>query len=662
MSPQSSIAHYRIVSKLGEGGMGEVWRATDTKLGRDVALKILPDAFASDADRMARFKREAQVLAALNHPNIAQIYGVEERALVMELVEGETLRGPLPIGTAVQYARQIADALEAAHERGVVHRDLKPANIKVRPDGAVKVLDFGLAKSAEQPSLDSQNSPTLTMRATVAGVIMGTAAYMSPEQAAGKPVDKRADIWSFGVVLWEMLTGHRLFDGETISHTLADVLRGPIDLGKLPKDTPPSVRSLIGRCLERDVRKRLRDIGEGRILLENPTAEAGWTPAGQRIRALPWIVAAGLAILAAIALWAPWRSAASEEKPVHFRVDLPKGVQFVLGRGGGSAISPDGRNIAFIALSSGAPTMWLRRLDLVTPHELPGTEGAHYPFWSPDSRSVAFFADGKLKRIDLAGGPPAIVADAPTPRGGTWNEEGTIVFSGRFAGQGLQRVPVSGGVPSTLIPIDAASGESSQSWPQFLPGGRRFLYFSLNRDPRKTGVFLGSLDHPSERTWLVESASGALYIAPTKHNYGYLLWSRQETLIARPFDPSTARFTGEVLRIPDAESSAFLSGSFNPGISASNGGDILFASGSERYRLGWFSRKGNPIGVVGQPDNMSSMRIAPDGTRVSVTVVSPSGGQRDISVIDFARGLQTRMTAGGIVVMTIWSPDSRRVV
>jgi serine/threonine-protein kinase len=413
MSPQASIAHYRITAKLGEGGMGEVWRATDTKLGRDVAIKVLPESFAHDADRMARFQREAQVLAALNHPNIAQIYGIEERALVMELVEGETLRGPLPIETAVQYARQIADALEAAHEKGVVHRDLKPANIKVRHDGTVKVLDFGLAKSAEQPCGDSQNSPTLTMRATVAGVIMGTAAYMSPEQAVGKPVDKRADIWSFGVVLWEMLTGHRLFDGETISHTLADVLRGPIDLSKLPKDTPLSVRNLIGRCLERDVRKRLRDIGEARILLESPTSQTGEAPAETRPRALPWVVAAGLAALAAIAVWSPWRPPVTEEKPVHFRVDLPKGVQFVLGRGGGSAISPDGRTIAFVAVSGGAPLIWVRPLDSVGARELPGTEGAQYPFWSPDSRSLGFFADGKLRRIDLPGGAPAIVADAP---------------------------------------------------------------------------------------------------------------------------------------------------------------------------------------------------------------------------------------------------------
>jgi serine/threonine-protein kinase len=286
MSPQQSIAHYRITSKLGEGGMGEVWRATDTKLGREVAIKILPEALAQDADRMARFQREAQLLASLNHPNIAVIHGVEERALILELVEGHTLAeriaaGPIPFEEVLPIAKQIADALEYAHERGVIHRDLKPANIKITPDGKVKVLDFGLAAVAQASAAgpaDPLSSPTLTMRATQIGVIMGTAAYMSPEQASGKPVDKRADIWSFGVVLWEMLSGRRLFDGETISHTLADVLRAGIDLGKLPKDTPAAIRILLRRCLDRDIRRRLRDIGEARIILEEPMEDTAPAP------------------------------------------------------------------------------------------------------------------------------------------------------------------------------------------------------------------------------------------------------------------------------------------------------------------------------------------------------------------------------------------------
>jgi len=317
MSPQSSIAHYRITSKLGEGGMGAVYRATDTKLNREVAIKILPDAFAKDADRMARFEREAKVLASLNHPNIAAIYGVEERALVMELVEGENLKGPLPIENVLQYASQIVDALEVAHEKGIVHRDLKPANIKETPGGTIKVLDFGLAKSADAALGDPENSPTLTISPTGTGMIMGTAAYMSPEQASGKPVDKRSDIWSFGVVLWEMLTGERLFEGETISHTLADVLRAPIDLGRLPENTPPGVRSLISRCLERDLRKRLRDIGDARIFLDGPLSVSA-APQPQS-RPLPWIAAAAFAVLAGVGFWSPWRQPARKKRPSIFR-------------------------------------------------------------------------------------------------------------------------------------------------------------------------------------------------------------------------------------------------------------------------------------------------------------------------------------------------------
>jgi Tol biopolymer transport system component len=484
---------------------------------------------------------------------------------------------------------------------------------------------------------------------------------VASEQAAGKPADKRADIWSFGVVLWEMLTGSRLFDGETISHTLADVLRAPIDLGKLPKDTPAAVRNLIARCLERDVKRRLRDIGEARIVLDCPVSQVDEPPAKPRPGALPWIVAAGLAVVvAAIAVWAPWRQPASQEKAVHFHVDPPRGAQFVFGRGGGSAISPDGRIIAFVAVSTKAPMLWVRPLDSLTARELPGTEGARFPFWSPDSRSLAFFADGKLKRIDLAGGAPSVITDAPNSRGGTWNEQGTIVFVGRY-GDGLQRVSASGGIPSPVLPLDTVAGETNQRWPQFLPGGRRTIYFSSNRDPRKTGIFLGSLDRPSERTWLVESVAGSAYVAPTGRRSGYLVWTSQESLIARPFDPGTARFTGEVLQVPGAESPPFLTGAFNPGVSVSNEGDILYASGSERFRLGWFNRGGTLTGAVGQPGDISSLRISPDGTRASVSAANASG-QRDVAVVDFARGLQTRLPSGGLVGAAIWSPDSQRIV
>jgi serine/threonine-protein kinase len=395
MSPQFSIAHYRITAKLGEGGMGEVWRATDTKLNRDVAIKILPEAFAQDADRMARFEREAQVLASLNHPNIAAIYGVEERALIMELVEGEMLHGPVPVETALDYAKQIADALDYAHERGIVHRDLKPANIKVTPEGRVKVLDFGLAKaiSGDSAASNPETSPTLTMRATRDGVLLGTAAYMSPEQARGKPVDKRADIWAFGVVLLEMLTGRHTFEGETVSDTLAAVLRAELDWKRLPEDTPPGIRRLLRRCLERDPKKRLRDIGDAWEMLEEPvgqvSGEEGLTkPAGGR----PYLArgVAVVAVLCALALgYVAYRHPSEGTRVLKVSVLPPEKGTF----SGFSvpAVSPDGRRLAFTAIVDGKASLWVHDLDALDAHRLAGTEAAINPFWSPDSRFIAFF-------------------------------------------------------------------------------------------------------------------------------------------------------------------------------------------------------------------------------------------------------------------------------
>ena len=394
MSPQATIAHYRITSKLGEGGMGEVWRATDTKLNRQVAVKVLPAEFAADPDRLARFQREAQVLASLNHPNIAAIYGVEAdgetTVLVMELIEGPTLEeqlahGPIPAADALPIAVQIAEALEAAHERGVVHRDLKPANVKITPEGRVKVLDFGLA-TAPEPAVpnDPKNSPTLTMRATQAGMIVGTAGYMSPEQAAGLAVDKRADIWSFGVVLWEMLTGRRLFEGETVSHTLADVLRAAIDLDALPKDTPAAARTIVRRCLERKLKNRLRDIGEARILLgeflANPETAAMAPKAPQRSRSTaPWIAAGALAAALAGLGAVHFRERPAQLPVVRFTVGPPEKAAFghVLGVVAGFALSPDGRRIVFSGShSSGRDQLWVRSLDSFTAQALAGTDGA----------------------------------------------------------------------------------------------------------------------------------------------------------------------------------------------------------------------------------------------------------------------------------------------
>src|SRR5215469_10910215 len=403
-----AIAHYQITAKLGQGGMGEVYRAIDIKLGREVALKILPAAFASDSGRMARFEREAKLLASLNHPNIAQIYGVEERALVMELVDGESPKGPLPFEDAWKIASQIASALEYAHEKGIVHRDLKPANVKVTPDGVVKLLDFGLAKALteqKEPSGNAEQSPTLTIGATEVGVILGTAAYMAPEQAKGKSVDKRADIWAFGVVVYELLTGERLFKGEEVGETLAQVLTKEPDLGRVPAD----VRRLLAECLQKDPKRRLRDIGDAkRLLMESGTE----VPQQSKVRAMwiPWAVAAVLFALAAVALaFIHFRQVPPLKTVQRYTIALPEHTTSLHS----FAISPDGRHVAISAIVNGKRQLWLRPLDALEARPMPGTEDATYPFWSPDSRDIGFFAHGKLQRIASVRGPVQVLCSAP---------------------------------------------------------------------------------------------------------------------------------------------------------------------------------------------------------------------------------------------------------
>jgi serine/threonine-protein kinase len=413
MTPQSQIAHYRILSKLGEGGMGAVYRATDTKLNRDVAIKVLPDAFAQDAARMQRFEREAQVLASLNHPNIAQIYGIEQGALVMELVEGEDLRGPVATDTAIAYARQIATGLAAAHEKGIIHRDLKPANIKVTPQGTVKLLDFGLAKATESASAASNTmSPTLSLAMTQAGVILGTAAYMAPEQARGKPVDQRADIWAFGVVLYELLTGAQLFGGgETVTDTLASVMKDAPDFNKLPPDTPSRLRRVIALCLRKDPAQRLCHIGDALLMLDEPEPEAATSPAPAKRAWLPWTIAATALALVALVLWMRPGTAEPAASTVRFTIPLEPGLMPVSNAATEWVISPDGRNLAMILAEHTITSLWVRPLNATAAHKLDKTEGAHYPFWSPDGQFIAFFEEGKLKRVSVSGGAVQTLCD-----------------------------------------------------------------------------------------------------------------------------------------------------------------------------------------------------------------------------------------------------------
>jgi len=467
MSPQQTIAHYRITSKLGEGGMGEVWRATDTKLGREVAIKVLPEAFAGDPERMARFTREAQVLASLNHPNIAAIYGVEDRALVMELVEGRELAGPVAEDDALPLIHQLTDALEYAHEKGIVHRDLKPANIKVTPGGKVKVLDFGLAKAMTGDAAAAANpmsSPTLTMRSTQLGVILGTAAYMAPEQARGQEVDKRADIWAFGVVLYELLAGRQLFAGPTVSDTLASVLKEQPEWERVPA----RFRKLLRLCLERDPRRRLRDIGDARVLLEDAAPQL---PPGAPVRrGLPaWLL--GVSVAAALALgWFAWRATRPVLLPMmRFSADL--GPNAVLGPHVTAAISPDGSRLVYsVKNPAGGTILAVRPIDQPALTILPGTEGGMDPFFRPDGQWIGFFAGRKLKKIPVQGGAPTALCDAGVgARGGAWGEDGTIVAALNVTR--LSRVSEAGGKPEPL-PDPKDRGFETYRWPQFLPGGR----------------------------------------------------------------------------------------------------------------------------------------------------------------------------------------------
>ena len=662
MSEPSTIAHYRITAKLGEGGMGAVYRATDTKLGRDVAIKILPEAFAGDADRMTRFEREAQVLASLNHPNIAAIYGVEERALVMELVEGETLRGPMPLEEALPIIHQLIDALEYAHEKGIVHRDLKPANIKVTPDGRVKVLDFGLAKamSSDAPASDPVNSPTLTMRATMAGVILGTAAYMAPEQARGHDVDKRADIWAFGVVVYELLTARRLFEGPSVSDTLASVLKETPDFQVLPDP----LRSLVRACLVRDVRRRMRDIGDARLLLDQPAAGISAEGAGVRSRAARWWIAAlSVLTLTGIAVAVlHFRETPAETAPVRFQIRPPEKYDYATG---GMALSPDGKRLAFVPTAAGGGTMlWIRSLDALESRVLPGTEGASYlPFWSPDSRYIAFGVLGKLKKVNADGGPPQTLSEVAGPvLGGSWNREGIILF-GYNAG-GIYRVPQAGGTPIKVTTSDESKGELGHLRPWFLPDGRHFLYVTRGTVASGNTIYLATLDSP-ERKKMVESRQAGAYAPPVAGTpYGHLLFLREGTLMAQPMDPKRYDLVGEAFPVAEQVGSVLAMGYF----SVAGNGVLAYRSGNANSvdfsQLTWRDRSGKVLEtLLPGPPYTGTIEFSPDRTRAAIEQMDASNN-RDLWIVDLRRHVASRFTLDPVANERdpVWSPDGSQLV
>ncbi len=735
MEVGKTIGGYRILSPLGAGGMGEVWRAEDEKLGREVALKVLPFEFAGDAERMARFEREAKILASLNHPNIAHLYGLEtvERTvgegftpsretvssgtgtdadsdagsidsnvgeglipsrdddqagldpapttfLVMELVEGEDLseriaRGPLPIDEAIPIARQIAEALEAAHDQGIVHRDLKPANIKLRSDGTVKVLDFGLAKAWETESTESSLSlsPTMTQHATAAGLILGTAAYMSPEQAAGTAADRRADTWSFGVVFWEMLTGHKLFDGETVSHVLASVLKDELDLEELPTDIPPQLRVLVSRCLERDPRRRLQAIGEARITLEeierHPTGSgsnlggdvaSGSGSAASGMRFPRWAAILTAVILVGVSFAAGWiatRSDPVEPRVLQAEISPPEGTIFSLQAiaPGAAQISPDGSKIVFGTIDpEGKRILWLRRVGDSGARQLPGTEGAAYPFWAPDSRRIGFFsADGKLRKIDTSGGPPVTICMARNGKGGSWSDRGEILFAPAHD-SAIYLVPAAGGEPIQVTEI--SPGATSHRLPTWLSGGR-FLYLARSAGgPEGDRIVVGSIDAEGQDPDLLAAASNTAVAG------GFILFIREGTLMAQPFDEDRPALIGDA--IPVAEDVLYVGGARFGAFSVSDDGLLVYNTGRSETKseIVWVDQEGGVLAKAGEGALLFDIVVSPDGRSAAVTELDSTVGTADIWIYDLERELRTRFTFDPTNDWyPAWSPDGRRI-
>jgi serine/threonine protein kinase len=681
----STLSHYRLEEKIGAGGMGEVWKAIDLTLDRPVAVKILPEAFSTDPHRVARFEREAKVLASLNHPNIAVIHGIHSAEglhfLAMELVGGEDLslklkRGALPVDAAIGIARQIAEALEAAHDSGVVHRDLKPANIQITPDGKAKVLDFGLAKAFEtDPSASSASvslSPTMTAAATLAGVILGTAAYMSPEQARGVQADRRADIWAFGCVLYEMLSGRRPFDGDTVSDTLASVLKSEPDWKALPGSTPAGVRTLLQRCLEKNPKNRLQAIGDARIAIDEALAHPERTDeppattraAGVRTREITaWVAAGGLAVLA-IALYVSRPQTAADPHtmvrsaiipPLHTRIDLSDA------RSGDLSMSPDGRYVTFSLLTpEGDESLWVRSLDSLEARPLPGTSNSSWPFWSPDSQQIAFFADGKLKRVDLAGSPAVTICETQDGRGGDWSRDGVIIFSPN-PNSGIYSVPASGGTPEQVTEIDATGAkETTHRWPRFLPDGRHFLYLAGSHSEgvrsEANGVYLAELGKSGRRRLLLARSNVA-------YSAGHLLYVRDRVLLAQSFDPSRLELTGEPVPIADGIATENIF--FRTVFAASANGDLVFRSGSAATGtlLTWFGRDGKEIDKVGDQGSYKDVVLSPDNKRVAYGLADADSGAADIWILDLARKVRSRLTFGPAgKYAPIWSPDGQRIV
>jgi serine/threonine-protein kinase len=691
----TSLSHYRITEMLGQGGMGEVYRAEDTNLSRQVAIKVLPDKFAHDAERLARFEREAKLLASLNHPNIAAIHGLEQangkRFLVLELIEGQTLaerlkKGRIPLDETLDICRQIAEGLEAAHKKGIIHRDLKPANVKVTPEGRVKILDFGLAKAffEQAAPVDPSRSPTITEQMTAPGVILGTAAYMSPEQARGKPVDKRGDIWAFGCLLYECLTGKAPFKGETITETVAKILEGTPDWTLLPAETPAIVRSLLRRSLQKDPDLRLHDIADARVeILEGRSEPAEAIPAVQRF-ALGWVLLASTAtlvigLLTGMAVMKHFKPAASlTSQPVaRFPVRLEPGhwldgwlrsalFGFDQPTRTAMAISSDGRFMVFSAVKENPspqdkPRLYLRRLDQLGAKPIAGTQGGISPFLSPDDRWVGFWAGGMLMKVSVDGGVAAILCDVARPFGFSWGADNQIVFAGD-RDSGLSRISADGGKPETLTMPDRSKGEYSHRLPHYLPAGKGILFtikrHAWDHEPRVAVLELRT------RRWqvLLDDAADARYAAT-----GHLAFLREGTLMVVPFNSDKLQVTGQpvpavaniaqALNTTDSRQDT-AAGQF--GISTS--GSLVYASGGIRpdqeNSLVWVDNRGKTEPIVSFKAPFFATRLSPDGRRIAYSALGMVG---HIWIHDLDRGTATKLTTEGMSEWAQWTPDGRRL-
>jgi serine/threonine-protein kinase len=663
LAPGDRVGPYSVTALIGKGGMGEVWKARDTRLGRDVAIKVLPATVAQDADRRARFAHEARILASLNHANIASIYGLEEAsgdagpalALVMELVEGDTLAdrlagGPIPFAHAIALARQIAEALEAAHEKGIVHRDLKPANIKVTPDGKLKVLDFGLAKAFEgDPAAgDVSQAETRSMTATRQGLVLGTAPYMSPEQAQGKAADHRADVWAFGVVLYELLTGRRPFSGETVQDTLASILRDEPDWRAVPE----RARRLLRHCLEKDPRHRLRDIGDMHLLLEDTASS---TPPVRRVRLMA-IVAASIA-LAGIALWSIWmRGSARDTSPVvRFVIDLEAGSPSSYFYGANAVLSPDGTRLVFVAEGpDGRPRLYSRELDQQAIVELPGTEGAHSPFISANGRWVGFFAEGELKRIAIDGGAAVALAKITNPRGGSWEGDETIVLS-LGSTSTLGRVATSGGGLEAIT--DFSPGEGSHRWPQVLPDRKGVLFTSHTNNIGFDGGNLMALA-PGTRVGkvIVKGGTYGRYLAS-----GHLVYLRGGTLFAQKFDLDRLQADGREVPVLEDVAYSNLNGGAQLDVSLTGAAIYTSAAGGlGQMDVRWMEPGGKTTPLLAKPGLYLWPRVSRDG-RVALTTVQ--GANLSNAVYDRARDRLTPLTVEShLASAPMWSADERLIL